>query len=237
MTQTAFPFDLGPESEKDPVKKPTRKKKPKAAPHATSENGSESISEPDAEAQEATAPAKKKAVGKKAKAKASAKLAAEIAPEKVETEIMPDVQGLQLDQFLCFSLYSATHAMHRVYKPLLTDIGLTYPQYLAMTVLWQKDKILVGDLGDQLHLESNTMTPLLKRLEGMELLTRTRDKKDERQVRIALTRKGRSLKQKTKTLAACILAATGLPMDEVIELQGRIMTLRNNLLKSAEETS
>jgi MarR family transcriptional regulator, organic hydroperoxide resistance regulator len=172
-------------------------------------------------------PAKPKAAKKTAKPKKKASPAT--------ATISAD--DLQLDQFLCFSLYSANHAMNRVYKPMLKELGLTYPQYLAMTVLWQKDKVLVGDLGDRLHLESNTMTPLLKRLEALELLTRTRDKKDERQVRIALTRKGRALKAKASNLAACILAATGLPVDEVIDLQGRIMMLRDNLLKASEEAN
>ncbi|MEP3301076.1 MAG: MarR family transcriptional regulator, partial [Roseibium sp.] len=150
-----------------------------------------------------------------------------------EVEI-PEPADLLLEQFLCFSLYSANHAMTRVYKPHLQELGLTYPQYLAMVVLWQKDKILVGALGDRLQLESNTMTPLLKRLEAMDLLTRTRDKKDERQVRIALTRKGRALKKKTGNLTACILAATGMSVEEVIDLQGKIMLLRDNLLRAAE---
>ncbi|NVK33196.1 MAG: MarR family transcriptional regulator [Rhodobacteraceae bacterium] len=125
--------------------------------------------------------------------------------------------------------------MNRVYKPLLQDIGLTYPQYLAMTVLWQKDKILVGDLGERLHLESNTITPLLKRLETMELLTRTRDKKDERQVRIALTRNGKALKAKTAGMAECILKATGLSANEAASLQGLIMKVRDSMLEATAE--
>lgn len=139
---------------------------------------------------------------------------------------------LTLDQFLCFSLYSAGHAMNRIYKPILKELGLTYPQFLAMMVLWKKDRILVGTLCERLHLESNTVTPLLKRLEAEGLLTRTRDKKDERQVRIALTRQGRALQRKTANIATCVLAATGMHFEEVLDLQSRIMTLRDNLLKA-----
>lgn len=141
--------------------------------------------------------------------------------------------GLKLEQFLCFSLYSANHAMNRVYKPLLTDLGLTYPQYLAMSVLWEKDKLLVGDLCDRLHLESSTVTPLLKRLEAMELLSRQRDTRDERQVRVTLTRKGKALKAKTGAIAECVLAASGLSAKEAMDLQKNIMKLRDALLKAS----
>lgn len=149
--------------------------------------------------------------------------------------LQTDLADLELEQFLCFALYTANHAMNRVYKPLLQELGLTYPQYLAMTVLWQKDKILVGELGDRLHLESNTVTPLLKRLETMDLLTRTRDKKDERQVRVALTRKGKALKAKTTGMGACILKATGLPAKKAVTLQNLIVQLRDNMLDATAE--
>lgn len=146
---------------------------------------------------------------------------------------VPTEGELQIEQFLCFSLYSANHAMNRVYKPILTELGLTYPQYLAMSVLWEKDKLLVGDLCDRLHLESSTVTPLLKRLEAMELLSRQRDTKDERQVRISLTRKGKALKAKTSDIKSCILAATGLTPKDAIALQTNIMKLRDALLKAS----
>ncbi|MEP4030540.1 MarR family transcriptional regulator [Roseibium polysiphoniae] len=217
MTQTMFPFDLDPVPE--PKKPQKAKKKAKAKPVET--NAPEGTTVPEGQSAD-TSVATEKAVEVEAQADVS------------ETVTVPEPGDLLLEQFLCFSLYSANHAMTRVYKPHLQELGLTYPQYLAMVVLWQKDKILVGELGDRLQLESNTMTPLLKRLEAMELLTRTRDKKDERQVRIALTRKGRTLKKKTGSLSACILAATGVSVEEVIDLQGKIMLLRDNLLKAAE---
>lgn len=140
---------------------------------------------------------------------------------------------IPLSQFLCFSLYSANHAMHRVYKPLLQKIGLTYPQYLAMVALWEQDGQLVGEIGARLQLESNTVTPLLKRLESLGFVTRVRDDKDERQVRIRLTDKGKALKEDTADFASCILAASGISVDDLRDLQARITALRDNLLEAA----
>ncbi|MTH96348.1 MarR family transcriptional regulator [Roseibium sp. RKSG952] len=143
--------------------------------------------------------------------------------------LLPEDVRLPLDQLLCFSLYSATHAMHRVYKPLLQKIGLTYPQYLAMVALWERDGVPVNSLTERLQLETNTVTPLLKRLEAMDLLTRERSKADERQVRVTLTDKGRKLQEKTRGFARCVLSATDLDLAEAIELQTRIMKLRDKL--------
>ena len=95
---------------------------------------------------------------------------------------------LDVDDHLCFAIYSAGHAFNRIYKPLLGELGLTYPQYLVMVALWAKDDQTVGSLGEKLLLESSTLTPLLKRLEGIGYLTRTRDPADERQVRVRLTK-------------------------------------------------
>lgn len=134
-----------------------------------------------------------------------------------------------LEGFLCFALYSANHAMHGVYKGLLKEIGLTYPQFLAMTVLWETNKVPVGAITSRLQLDTNTLTPLLKRLEAMGLLTRTRNAKDERQVILKLTRKGRALQKKTEDFARCIFSATGLTIEEVTDLQAKIITLRDNL--------
>ncbi len=106
---------------------------------------------------------------------------------------------LKIDNFICFALYSAGHAFTRLYKPLLDPMGLTYPQYLVMAVLWEKDGRTVGEIGEKLLLESSTLTPLLKRLEAAGMVRRTRDQVDERVVRIQLTPKGAALKQK----AAC----------------------------------
>jgi DNA-binding MarR family transcriptional regulator len=144
---------------------------------------------------------------------------------------MPSLDGgaPSLDRFLCFALYSANHAMHGVYKGLLKEVGLTYPQFLAMTVLWERNNVPVGAITSKLQLDTNTLTPLLKRLETMGLVTRTRNPKDERQVILKLTRKGRALQKKTEHFASCILTSTGLSVEEVMDLQAKVMTLRDNL--------
>ena len=109
-----------------------------------------------------------------------------------------------LDQQLCFALYSANLAMHKVYRPLLNALGLTYPQYLVMLVLWEEDALTVSAVGERLYLDSATLTPLLKRLETAGLLTRTRAEDDERQVVIELTAKGRHLRQGARDVPAAV---------------------------------
>src|SRR3954470_3587338 len=109
------------------------------------------------------------------------------------TRIDPD-RALLLDNQLCFALYSASLAMTKLYKPLLEDLGLTYPQYLVMLVLWERDGLMVSELGERLFLDSGTLTPLLKRLEAAGLIARIRAVEDERRVHISLTAAGRKLK-------------------------------------------
>lgn len=133
---------------------------------------------------------------------------------------------LKLDEFLCFAVYSTGHAFNRVYKPLLDALGLTYPQYLAMVVLWQKDGLTVGALGERLFLESNTLTPLLKRLEALGLVRRVRSAEDERQVNVHLTDKGRALREKAAGVPLCIQDATGLDADALARLTGELTRLR-----------
>src|ERR1700724_976236 len=105
---------------------------------------------------------------------------------------------LLLGNQLCFAIYSTAHAFNRVYKPLLDRLGLTYPQYLVMLVLWERDGLSVKDIGERLFLDSGTLTPLLKRLEAAELIKRTRSTEDERQGLIALTARGAGLKEKAR---------------------------------------
>ena len=136
---------------------------------------------------------------------------------------------LKLDNQLCFSVYAAAHAFNATYKPLLEPLGLTYPQYLAMLVLWQEDGVTVSAIGAKLGLDSGTLTPLLKRLEAAGLLSRTRDDADERQVRIALTPAGRALKQKAKTIPQQLLCASGLSLAEIGALRSRLDALAANL--------
>lgn len=137
--------------------------------------------------------------------------------------------ALRLSDFLCFALYSTSHAFNRVYKPLLDELGLTYPQYLVMVLLWEHDDQTVGSLGERLMLESSTLTPLLKRLETLGHIKRTRDPADERQVRIGLTHKGRALREKAVKVPGCILEASGLKLAELKRLQNEIIALRNSL--------
>src|SRR6266851_6560759 len=135
----------------------------------------------------------------------------------------------RLGEFLCFAVYSASHAFNRVYKPLLDELGLTYPQYLVMVLLWEQDDQTVGSLGEKLFLESSTLTPLLKRLEALGQVKRTRDRVDERQVRVRLTDKGRAMREKAREIPDCILAASGLEIDELRRLQGELVALRTAL--------
>ena len=136
---------------------------------------------------------------------------------------------LKLDNQLCFAVYAAAHAFNATYKPLLEPLGLTYPQYLVMLVLWQEDGVTVSSIGGRLGLDSGTLTPLLKRLETAGLLTRLRDAADERQVRITLTATGRALKQKAKAIPQELFCALGLPLGEIGALRGRLETLAANL--------
>lgn len=139
---------------------------------------------------------------------------------------------LPIAQMICFSLYSATHAMQRAYKPLLDALGLTYPQYLVMVALWGEDAQTVGQLGTALQLESNTLTPLLKRLEAQGMLTRTRDTVDERQVRVALTKTGQAMQAQAADIPGCILEKSGLPLAALTALRDQINDLRDQLLQA-----
>jgi DNA-binding MarR family transcriptional regulator len=141
------------------------------------------------------------------------------------------VDAAKLDDFICFAIYSANHALNRVYKPLLDAVGLTYTQYIAMISLWQQDDQTVGSLGEKLFLESSTLTPVLKRLEGLGLIARTRDKSDERQVRVQLTAAGRALQEQARTIPPCILEASGLEAEDLTRLKAEIATLRSSLLR------
>lgn len=130
---------------------------------------------------------------------------------------------------LCFALYSAAHAMQAAYKPLLDPLGLTYPQYLALSALWAEDGQTVGQIGAALMLDSNTLTPLLKRLEQAGWITRRRDSADERQVRLTLTDAGRALGQRAAEVPACFLDSTGLTLDQATVLRADLTALRDRL--------
>lgn len=139
--------------------------------------------------------------------------------------------GIQplLDQSLCFAVYSAGLAFNRLYKPLLDPLGLTYPQYLVMMALWEKDGQGVGELGDLLFLESNTLTPLIKRLEAAGLVKRERDTQDERQVRVSLTSAGRDLLKQASCVPMQVVEATGMSIEQLVRLRNSVAGLRDNL--------
>lgn len=138
-------------------------------------------------------------------------------------------QPLKIDELLCFSVYSVNHAISRLYRPLLAPLGLTYPQYLVLVALWDKDQRRVGDLGSELQLETNTLTPLLKRMEMSGFLTRQRDSSDERGLVVALTDKGREVKEQAGALTACVLEAMGGDIGELAALRDRLHSLRKTL--------
>ena len=138
--------------------------------------------------------------------------------------------ALALENQFCFALYSTSLAMTKTYKVLLDKIGLTYPQYLVMLVLWKKDGVLVKDIGELLMLDSGTLTPLLKRLEVLGMLSRTRDQHDERQVRIALTSEGRQLKRRAAGIPSQVLCATGKSQTALADLRSKLIEVRRDLL-------
>ena len=137
---------------------------------------------------------------------------------------------LQLDNQLCFALYSTSLSMTRQYKPLLEKLGLTYPQYLAMLVLWEKDGLMVSELGERLYLDSGTLTPLLKRLEASGLVARLRDVADERRVYITLSPAGRKLKTQAAKIPGCILTASQCSILELTTLTKQVQALRERLM-------
>lgn len=138
-----------------------------------------------------------------------------------------------LADYLCFAIYSANLAFGRTYRPILDELGLTYTQYIAIIVLWEGGSQTVGELGETMFLESNTLTPILKKLEGMGYVQRQRDPADERQVLVSLTDAGRQLREG----AFCInlFDATGLTSDEFSVMQKGVVKLRDNLIKAAQQ--
>ena len=138
-------------------------------------------------------------------------------------------EALMLENQLCFALYSASLAMTKLYKPLLDELGLTYPQYLVMLVLWEGDGLMVSELGQRLFLDSGTLTPLLKRLEASGLVSRMRDVQDERRVHIHLTSAGRKLRARAAKVPGCVLAASQCSIPELLQLTEQVRALRERL--------
>ena len=138
----------------------------------------------------------------------------------------------KLDEQLCFALYSTQLALNKVYRRLLSPLGLTYPQYLAMLVLWERDSVTVSEIGERLYLGSATLTPLLKRLEAEGLSTRTRGSHDERQVVIELTREGRELKAQARSVPSDVFCASECTPDDIVSLKQQLESLRGSLMKN-----
>lgn len=150
-------------------------------------------------------------------------------PRQPATADAAAAQWLALDHQLCFALYATSLAMTKVYKPLLEPLGLTYPQYLVMLVLWEGDGLTVSQLGERLTLDSGTLTPLLKRLESQGLVQRLRDASDERRVLLRLTPEGRALKAPAVAVPQAIACATACDLDQLGPLVRQLTDLRLRL--------
>ncbi|WP_412080773.1 MarR family winged helix-turn-helix transcriptional regulator [Streptomyces sp. SCL15-4] len=135
---------------------------------------------------------------------------------------MTDTEWLRLDRQICFSLHAASRAFNGVYRVLLGDLGLTYPQYLVMLVLWEQGDLPVKKLGEQLRLDSGTLSPLVKRLEGAGLVRRERSAEDERSVLVRLTGEGAALRERAVEVPRRIMSATGFDPAEIGELRERL---------------
>jgi DNA-binding MarR family transcriptional regulator len=151
---------------------------------------------------------------------------------KSAARIQPGDPGIKkLSEYLCFAIYSTNLALGRAYKPILEELGLTYTQYVVIIALWEEDDQTVTGLGEKLFLESNTLTPILKKLETMGYVRRRRDPADERQVRIGLTEAGKRLRQ--SALGKGVIGDTGLSPERAAELQQTLVEVRGSLLHAA----
>jgi DNA-binding MarR family transcriptional regulator len=147
-----------------------------------------------------------------------------------KTTPAPTAKDLKLAEFLCFAIYSANLTFGKAYKPILDALGLTYTQYITVIALYEQSGQMVSELGDKLFLESNTLTPILKKLEGMGYVTRQRSPADERQVLVSLTDAGRALRE--RAFSQSLSDACGLTGEEFVETRDAVLKLRNNLAKS-----
>jgi DNA-binding MarR family transcriptional regulator len=149
------------------------------------------------------------------------------------TQLRETSDALSLDNQLCFALYAATHAITRAYRPLLNDLGVTYPQYLVLLVLWEQDTVPVGEIARRLQLDAAALTPLVKRLEALGLVSRQRDSRDERIVRISLSPAGRGLRTRAAAVHQQVACLTTLSEGEASALRGQLKRLT---LALGEET-
>ncbi|AJY47478.1 MarR family winged helix-turn-helix transcriptional regulator [Martelella endophytica] len=142
---------------------------------------------------------------------------------------------LNIDHQLCFAVYSAEHAFARAYKPLLAELGITYPQYLVMMILWEGKPLTVNEIGMRVGLDSGTLSPLLKRLEAAGYVQRKRAEEDERRVTVALTAKGNAAKKNAREVARSIAVKTGCSLEEARTLLAELNALRRRLSAAVEE--
>lgn len=177
---------------------------------------------------------------RKSAAQPAARLAARSAPRSLARSSTTSTQGgtppalpLRLGEQLCFALYSTNLAMNKVYRKLLHELGVTYPQYLVLLVLWQDDGLRVSHIGERLFLDTPTLTPLLKRMEALGLLRRARAKDDERQVNVGLTPKGRDLKRRARSVAHGVYCASECLPEEIVSIRDHLLLLRGRLLRNA----
>jgi DNA-binding MarR family transcriptional regulator len=143
---------------------------------------------------------------------------------------------LKLDNQLCFVLYAAYRETIRMYRPLLDELGLTYPQYLVMLVLWENDGMTVNGIGERLRLDSGTLTPMLKRLSQSGLVSRKRDSGDERRVRVHLTKKGIALKQKAVKVPESMFCRSGLSADQFFRMKNELLSLIRHMESESDGT-
>lgn len=151
---------------------------------------------------------------------------------------MSDAEAMpRLDSQICFAVYSTLHAINKAYAPLLEKVELTYPQYLVMLVLWEGDDVTVKAIGERLHLDSGTLTPLLKRLEANGHIQRMRDPKDERQVRVKLTEAGKDLRRRAREIPGQIARAMGRPNEDLKAVRKELRRIRSALMEKREKTA
>ncbi|RDZ27851.1 MarR family winged helix-turn-helix transcriptional regulator [Lysobacter silvisoli] len=143
----------------------------------------------------------------------------------------PTAGSLKLDDQLCFALYSTGLALNKVYRKLLAGLGLTYPQYLVMMVLWERDGVSVSEIGQRLYLDSATLTPLLKRLQSAGLVDRSRARGDERQVIVSLTQAGRALQEPARAVPLGIFGAAGCAPEVAGSIKSQLEDLRTHLMR------
>jgi DNA-binding MarR family transcriptional regulator len=130
---------------------------------------------------------------------------------------------------LCYSIYSAGLAIQRTYKPLLDELGITYPQYLLLNVLWEEDHLTIGDIGERLGIESSTLSPLVKRLQAAGLVERTRNPADERQVFVELTERSKALEERAVCMGVAVFGEAGISIERLFRLRDEVNTLRDAL--------